>query len=111
MKVEVAATERTLLGFFLAKVHKIDPDVIVVSRCLIMLLHLSFTFYWRAPNNLFRVKSPCRLVGVAVLPVTRKGKNPSPLQDNFFCNVKATLELLFKFSVLHLLPLSSTHVK
>ncbi|XP_006835733.1 PREDICTED: DNA polymerase alpha catalytic subunit [Chrysochloris asiatica] len=29
LKVEVAATERTLLGFFLAKVHKIDPDIIV----------------------------------------------------------------------------------
>ncbi|KAM7338997.1 hypothetical protein ACRRTK_002481 [Alexandromys fortis] len=29
MKVEVAATERTLLGFFLAKVHKIDPDILV----------------------------------------------------------------------------------
>ncbi|KAJ8010866.1 hypothetical protein DPEC_G00079590 [Dallia pectoralis] len=28
-KVEIAATERTLLGFFLAKMHKIDPDVIV----------------------------------------------------------------------------------
>ncbi|XP_067896670.1 DNA polymerase alpha catalytic subunit [Heterodontus francisci] len=28
-KVEVAATERTLLGFFLAKIHKIDPDVLV----------------------------------------------------------------------------------
>ena len=36
MKVEVAATERTLLGFFLAKVHKIDPDILVVSRYLIM---------------------------------------------------------------------------
>ncbi|GAB1302963.1 DNA polymerase alpha catalytic subunit [Apodemus speciosus] len=29
IKVEVAATERTLLGFFLAKVHKIDPDILV----------------------------------------------------------------------------------
>ncbi|KAB0345233.1 hypothetical protein FD754_022159 [Muntiacus muntjak] len=29
VKVEVAATERTLLGFVLAKVHKIDPDIIV----------------------------------------------------------------------------------
>ncbi|XP_060038786.1 DNA polymerase alpha catalytic subunit isoform X2 [Erinaceus europaeus] len=29
VKVELAATERTLLGFFLAKVHKIDPDIIV----------------------------------------------------------------------------------
>ncbi|KAL7840672.1 hypothetical protein AOLI_G00259950 [Acnodon oligacanthus] len=27
--VEIAATERTLLGFFLAKMHKIDPDVLV----------------------------------------------------------------------------------
>lgn len=31
-KVEIAASERTLLGFFLAKMHKIDPDVLVVSR-------------------------------------------------------------------------------
>lgn len=30
--VEMAATERTLLGFFLAKLHKIDPDVLVVSE-------------------------------------------------------------------------------
>ncbi|XP_061523042.1 DNA polymerase alpha catalytic subunit [Phycodurus eques] len=28
-KVEIATTERTLLGFFLAKLHKIDPDVLV----------------------------------------------------------------------------------
>ncbi|XP_019380056.1 PREDICTED: DNA polymerase alpha catalytic subunit isoform X1 [Gavialis gangeticus] len=28
-KIEIAATERTLLGFFLAKIHKIDPDVLV----------------------------------------------------------------------------------
>ncbi|XP_071994025.1 DNA polymerase alpha catalytic subunit [Engystomops pustulosus] len=29
INVEIALTERTLLGFFLAKIHKIDPDVIV----------------------------------------------------------------------------------
>ncbi|XP_024910225.1 DNA polymerase alpha catalytic subunit isoform X2 [Cynoglossus semilaevis] len=28
-KVEIAGTERTLLAFFLAKIHKIDPDVLV----------------------------------------------------------------------------------
>ncbi|XP_067434009.1 DNA polymerase alpha catalytic subunit [Thunnus thynnus] len=28
-RVEIASTERTLLGFFLAKMHKIDPDVLV----------------------------------------------------------------------------------
>ncbi|XP_035271225.1 DNA polymerase alpha catalytic subunit isoform X1 [Anguilla anguilla] len=29
VKVEIAGTERMLLGFFLAKMHKIDPDVVV----------------------------------------------------------------------------------
>nr|XP_057915854.1 DNA polymerase alpha catalytic subunit isoform X2 [Doryrhamphus excisus] len=29
VKVEIAMAERTLLGFFLAKMHKIDPDVLV----------------------------------------------------------------------------------
>ncbi|KAM8977106.1 DNA polymerase alpha catalytic subunit [Pelodytes ibericus] len=28
-QIEIALTERTLLGFFLAKIHKIDPDIIV----------------------------------------------------------------------------------
>ncbi len=39
--VEIAGTERALLGFFLAKLHKIDPDVLVVSSnaCI----HLGFT--------------------------------------------------------------------
>jgi len=31
MKVEVIASERALLGYLLAKIHKIDPDLIVVS--------------------------------------------------------------------------------
>ncbi|XP_069800920.1 DNA polymerase alpha catalytic subunit isoform X2 [Dendropsophus ebraccatus] len=29
VNLEIASTERTLLGFFLAKIHKIDPDVVV----------------------------------------------------------------------------------
>ncbi len=32
MKVDIMATERALLGFLLAKIHKIDPDVVVVSK-------------------------------------------------------------------------------
>ena len=31
MKVEVLPTERALLAFLLAKIHKLDPDLIVVS--------------------------------------------------------------------------------
>ena len=34
MKVEVMGNERALLGFLLAKIHKLDPDVIVVSLVL-----------------------------------------------------------------------------
>jgi len=31
MVIEQVPSERALLGFILAKIHKIDPDVIVVS--------------------------------------------------------------------------------
>ena len=31
MKVEVLPTERALIGYLLAKIHKLDPDLIVVS--------------------------------------------------------------------------------
>jgi hypothetical protein len=31
MVIEQALSERALLGFILAKIHKIDPDVIVVG--------------------------------------------------------------------------------
>ncbi len=31
MKIDIMATERALLGFLLAKIHNIDPDLIVVS--------------------------------------------------------------------------------
>ena len=30
MKLEIMGTERALLGFMLAKIHKVDPDVLVV---------------------------------------------------------------------------------
>ena len=31
MTVEVSPTERSLLGFFVAKIQKLDPDVVVVG--------------------------------------------------------------------------------
>ena len=31
MKIEVLPTERALIGYLLAKIHKLDPDLIVVS--------------------------------------------------------------------------------
>lgn len=31
LRVEMLPNERALMGFLLAKIHKLDPDVIVVS--------------------------------------------------------------------------------
>ena len=36
MKMEIMGTERALLGFLLAKIHKVDPDVIVVRRPIVL---------------------------------------------------------------------------
>lgn len=87
MKVEIAATERTLLGFFLAKVHKIDPDIIVVSRVCSwrgealqsLVFMVTELVLFQAAKNLFRVNEPCGLVGIAVLAANRKEENPTPL--------------------------------
>jgi DNA polymerase elongation subunit (family B) len=32
IKIEVMTSERALLAFFVAKIHKIDPDVLVVNK-------------------------------------------------------------------------------
>lgn len=46
--VEIAGTERALLGFFLAKMHKIDPDVLVVSlnACSKLVFDIANVFYY-----------------------------------------------------------------
>lgn len=46
--VEMAGTERALLGFFLAKMHKIDPDVLVVSlnACSKFVFYIANVFYY-----------------------------------------------------------------
>lgn len=46
--VEIAGTERALLGFFLAKMHKIDPDVLVVSlnACSKLIFYIANVFYY-----------------------------------------------------------------
>ena len=36
MKLEIMGTERALLGFMLAKIHKVDPDVIVVCSNMLV---------------------------------------------------------------------------
>ena len=40
MKVEVLPTERALIGYLLARIHKVDPDLIVVSGLSLLLLLL-----------------------------------------------------------------------
>ena len=34
MNVEMCATERSLLGLLVARIHQLDPDVFVVSELL-----------------------------------------------------------------------------
>ncbi|KAM9577340.1 DNA polymerase alpha catalytic subunit isoform 1-T1 [Trichechus inunguis] len=65
VKVEVAATERTLLGFFLAKVHKIDPDVIVGHNIygfdlevLLQRINVCKVPYWSKIGRLRRCNMP-----------------------------------------------------
>ncbi|OBS59818.1 hypothetical protein A6R68_09055, partial [Neotoma lepida] len=65
MKVEVAATERTLLGFFLAKVHKIDPDVLVGHNIcgfelevLLQRINVCKVPYWSKIGRLRRSNMP-----------------------------------------------------
>uniref|UniRef100_H0XAR0 DNA polymerase n=1 Tax=Otolemur garnettii TaxID=30611 RepID=H0XAR0_OTOGA len=65
MKIEVAATERTLLGFFLAKVHKIDPDIIVGHNIygfelevLLQRINVGKVPYWSKIGRLKRCNMP-----------------------------------------------------
>ena len=37
MKVDVMGNERAMLGYLLAKIHKLDPDVIVVCKLVVHL--------------------------------------------------------------------------
>ncbi|XP_054664238.1 DNA polymerase alpha catalytic subunit isoform X4 [Grus americana] len=64
-KIEIAATERTLLGFFLAKIHKIDPDVIVGHNIygfdlevLLQRINVSKVPHWSKIGRLRRSNMP-----------------------------------------------------
>ncbi|KAM4605996.1 DNA polymerase alpha catalytic subunit [Polymixia lowei] len=64
-KVEIAATERTLLGFFLAKMHKIDPDVLVGHdifgfdlEVLLQRINVCKVPHWSKMGRLRRVNMP-----------------------------------------------------
>ena len=53
MKLEIMGTERALLGFLLAKIHKVDPDVIVVCGVI-----MRSNFYYRSLScNSIKYKS------------------------------------------------------
>ncbi|XP_069007702.1 DNA polymerase alpha catalytic subunit isoform X1 [Embiotoca jacksoni] len=64
-KVEIASTERTLLGFFLAKMHKIDPDVLVGHdifgfdlEVLLQRINTCKVPYWSKIGRLKRANMP-----------------------------------------------------
>ncbi|XP_029384772.1 DNA polymerase alpha catalytic subunit [Echeneis naucrates] len=64
-KVEIAGTERALLGFFLAKMHKIDPDVLVGHdifgfdlEVLLQRINVCKVPHWSKIGRLRRVNMP-----------------------------------------------------
>ncbi|XP_068604329.1 DNA polymerase alpha catalytic subunit [Brachionichthys hirsutus] len=64
-KVEIAASERTLLGYFLAKMHKIDPDVLVGHdifgfdlQVILQRINVCKVPHWSKMGRLRRVNMP-----------------------------------------------------
>lgn len=79
-KVEKSDTERALLGFLLAKIHKIDPDIVVGHDIfgfdLTVLLHrISFNKigHWSRLGRLKRTQMPKLTVCISVILTFTRG--------------------------------------
>ncbi|XP_029786584.1 DNA polymerase alpha catalytic subunit isoform X2 [Suricata suricatta] len=102
VKVEIAATERTLLGFFLAKVHKIDPDVIVGHNIygfelevLLQRINVCKVPHWSKIGRLKRSNMP-KLGGRSGL-----GER-SATCGRMICDVEISAKELIRFKSYHL---------
>ena len=49
--MEITASERALLGLFMAKIHKIDPDVLVVCLFATLVFCLTDDFLSHSPSD------------------------------------------------------------
>uniref|UniRef100_A0A6Q2YAF3 DNA polymerase n=1 Tax=Esox lucius TaxID=8010 RepID=A0A6Q2YAF3_ESOLU len=110
-KVEIAATERTLLGFFLAKMHKIDPDVIVGHdifgfdlEVLLQRITVCKVPHWSKMGRLRRITMP-KLGG-------RSGfAEKSATCGRLVCDVEISAKELIRCKSYHLTELASQVLK
>ncbi|KAM3860865.1 DNA polymerase alpha catalytic subunit [Diretmus argenteus] len=109
-KVEIAATERTLLGFFLAKMHKIDPDVLVGHdffgfdlEVLLQRINVCRVPHWSKIGRLRRVNMP-KLGG-------RGSFTKSATCGRLVCDVEISAKELIRCKSYHLTELTTQVLK
>ena len=69
MKIDVMGSERAMLGFLLAKIHKVDPDLIVV--CMVKEIGLSFGFVLKDHRNTWDECTEVKYVVVIIILLAR----------------------------------------
>lgn len=110
-KVEIAATERTLLGFFLAKMHKIDPDVLVGHdifgfdlEVLLQRINVCKVPHWSKIGRLRRVNMP-KLGGRSAFA------EKSATCGRLVCDVEISAKELIRCKSYHLTELTAQVLK
>uniref|UniRef100_A0A3Q1H2T1 DNA polymerase n=1 Tax=Acanthochromis polyacanthus TaxID=80966 RepID=A0A3Q1H2T1_9TELE len=110
-KVEIAGTERALLGFFLAKMHKIDPDVLVGHdifgfdlEVLLQRLNTCKVPHWSKIGRLRRVNMP-KLGGRGAFA------EKSATCGRLVCDVEISAKELIRCKSYHLTELTAQVLK
>uniref|UniRef100_A0A8C5EU75 DNA polymerase n=1 Tax=Gouania willdenowi TaxID=441366 RepID=A0A8C5EU75_GOUWI len=110
-KVEIAATERTLLGFCLAKMHKIDPDVLVGHdifgfdlEVLLQRLNVCKVPHWSKMGRLRRVNMP-KLGGRSAFA------EKSATCGRLVCDIEISAKELIRCKSYHLTELTAQVLK
>uniref|UniRef100_A0A3B5AJM4 DNA polymerase n=1 Tax=Stegastes partitus TaxID=144197 RepID=A0A3B5AJM4_9TELE len=110
-KVEIAGTERTLLGFFLAKMHKIDPDVLVGHdifgfdlEVLLQRINTCKVPHWSKIGRLRRVNMP-KLGGRGAFA------EKSATCGRLVCDVEISAKELIRCKSYHLTELTAQVLK
>uniref|UniRef100_A0AAQ5ZGX6 DNA polymerase n=1 Tax=Amphiprion ocellaris TaxID=80972 RepID=A0AAQ5ZGX6_AMPOC len=109
--VEIAGTERALLGFFLAKMHKIDPDVLVGHdifgfdlEVLLQRLNTCKVPHWSKIGRLRRVNMP-KLGGRSAFA------EKSATCGRLVCDVEISAKELIRCKSYHLTELTAQVLK
>ncbi|KAM9332035.1 DNA polymerase alpha catalytic subunit isoform 2-T2 [Pholidichthys leucotaenia] len=110
-KVEIASAERTLLGFFLAKMHKIDPDVLVGHdifgfdlEVLLQRINVCKVPHWSKMGRLRRANMP-KLGGRSAFA------EKSATCGRLVCDVEISAKELIRCKSYHLTELAAQVLK